>query len=179
MHIDAISLSTHPYHLEIALTLQIGTFPFLLLILLFKGDFMDEFLPNEAAYIICNSVGGIAGLQMQIDDPSKVKGLMLINISLRMLHVSKQAPFARPFVKAFQTLLRETDIGNKFFANVARPQTVKSILQQVQCKGGDHICIFWKFSGNFLCFSELSLFSLLQTVTNHLDLSIIVGSRMK
>ena len=46
----------------------------------------------------------------------------LIDISLRNLHVTRQSPFARPFVAAFQRLLRETDIGRLFFKSVAKPQ---------------------------------------------------------
>ncbi len=38
--------------------------------------------------------------------------------------------FQRPFVAWLQRLLRETSIGELFFANVAKPGTVKSILQQ-------------------------------------------------
>lgn len=62
-------------------------------------DFIDAFVPEGQAYVICNSVGGLAGLQAHLDDPAKVRGLMLIDISLRMLHVSKQPPLARPFIK--------------------------------------------------------------------------------
>jgi hypothetical protein len=46
------------------------------------------------------------------------------------LHISKQAPPIRPFVAFLQKTLRETDIGQKFFGNVARAETVKNVLQE-------------------------------------------------
>lgn len=41
-------------------------------------------------------------MQAAIDDPSLIRGVQIMNISLRMLHVSKQAPWQRPLVKALQ-----------------------------------------------------------------------------
>jgi hypothetical protein len=40
----------------------------------------------------------------------------------RGLHVKRQNAISRPLVAAFQRLLRETQLGQSFFANVARPQ---------------------------------------------------------
>jgi hypothetical protein len=57
-----------------------------------------------------------------VDAPELVRGVVLINISLRGLHVTKQPALARPFIAALQSTLRETDIGRKFFGNVAREQ---------------------------------------------------------
>ncbi|CAG9464986.1 unnamed protein product [Pedinophyceae sp. YPF-701] len=85
---------------------------------------------GEPTAVVCNSVGGIAGLQAAVDDPSLVTSVAVLNISLRMLHVSKQAPLSRPFVAAFQRVLRETDIGKAFFGSVAQPRTVGNILRQ-------------------------------------------------
>ena len=50
-----------------------------------------------------------------------VAGVQLLNISLRMLHVRKQAPWQRPFVAALQRALRDTPLGTWFFASVAKP----------------------------------------------------------
>lgn len=41
-------------------------------------------------------------MQAAIDDPALIRGVQIMNISLRMLHVSKQAPWQRPLVKALQ-----------------------------------------------------------------------------
>lgn len=54
----------------------------------------------------------------------------MINISLRMLHISKQAPWQRPLVAALQRTLRTTTLGQRFFAQVATRQGVRSVLQQ-------------------------------------------------
>lgn len=43
-----------------------------------------------------------AVLQAAIDEPALFSGVQVINISLRMLHTSKQAPWQRPMVKALQ-----------------------------------------------------------------------------
>jgi pimeloyl-ACP methyl ester carboxylesterase len=85
---------------------------------------------GEPAFLMCNSVGGVAGLQAAVDDKELVRGVCLLNISLRGLHVTKQPAFAKPFIKALQTTLRTTDIGKKFFGNVARAETVKNVLRE-------------------------------------------------
>lgn len=45
-------------------------------------------------------------------------GLVLIDISLRMLHKKKQSAFIAPFVSAIQYVLRETQLGSYFFKQV-------------------------------------------------------------
>ena len=66
-------------------------------------------------------MAGIAGLQAAVDAPSKVAGVQLLDVSLRMLHSKKQAPWQRPLVSAFQRLLRETPLGKLFFGAIAKP----------------------------------------------------------
>lgn len=80
--------------------------------------------------LIANSVGGVAALQSAVTRPELIRGVILINISMRMLHTKKQNIFQKPIVKAIQTILRETDIGKNFFKSVATPTTVKNILNQ-------------------------------------------------
>ena len=66
---------------------------------------------------------GIVGLQAAVDaGPGAVAGVQLLDVSLRMLHVTKQAPWQRPLVAALQLLLRDTPLGTWFFSSVARPQ---------------------------------------------------------
>jgi len=89
-----------------------------------------EQIVGEPAFIMTNSVGGIAGLQAAVDNPDNVRGVVLINVSLRGLHISKQSPMIKPFVKGLQTVLRTTTIGQSFFGNIARAQTVKNILKE-------------------------------------------------
>jgi hypothetical protein len=114
-------------------------------------DFVREVV-GAPAFLICNSVGGaerrgpaaagapdaagagdvtrapargagIVGLQAAVDaGADTVAGVQLLDVSLRMLHVSKQAPWQRPLVAALQRLLRDTPLGTWFFSSVARPQ---------------------------------------------------------
>eukprot|EP00898_Chlorokybus_atmophyticus_P004949 jgi/Chlat1/5455/Chrsp36S05448 len=92
-------------------------------------DFCRE-VAGGPAFLICNSVGGIVGLLAAVDEPEMVKGVFLLNISLRMLHLQKQSWYTKPFVKALQRVLRETSVGEMFFKQVATPRTVEKILKQ-------------------------------------------------
>jgi pimeloyl-ACP methyl ester carboxylesterase len=79
--------------------------------------FVEEVVRSEC-YVVCNSVGGLAGLQLAKIRPDLVRGLVLLNISLRMLHIKKQPWYLKPFVKALQNTLRESKLGAAFFAQV-------------------------------------------------------------
>ena len=54
---------------------------------------------------------GLAGLQAAIQQPDRIRGVQVTNISLRMLHSSKQSRFQRPAVAMVQRVLRETNVG--------------------------------------------------------------------
>lgn len=92
--------------------------------------FFIEEVVREPSILVCNSIGGLVGLQTSIKNKSLVKGIILINISLRQLHKRKQSVLQRPVVSAIQTILRETPIGQSFFSSVAQPETVRAILRQ-------------------------------------------------
>ena len=86
---------------------------------------------RRPVFLITNSIGGLVGLQAALDAPAgTVAGVQLMNISLRALHVSKQAPPARPAVKALQWALRETPLGGLFFGQIATPDGVTGVLRQ-------------------------------------------------
>lgn len=85
---------------------------------------------KEPCVFVCNSIGGVVGLQAAVTQPTLVKGVVLIDISLRMLHVKKQSPLVRPVVSLLQTVLRETGVGQVFFKQVAQTQAIKNILSQ-------------------------------------------------
>ena len=74
---------------------------------------MDDVV-GAPAFVACNSVGGVAGLQAAVDAPEKIKGVVLMNISLRGLHVTKQPPFARPFIKAYNERFERPPSGRAF-----------------------------------------------------------------
>ncbi|VAH28453.1 unnamed protein product [Triticum turgidum subsp. durum] len=92
------------------------------------NTFCAEVVKSDA-FFICNSIGGLVGLQAAVMEPQTCKGIVLLDISLRMLHINKQPWFGRPFIRSFQNLLRNTVIGKLFFNAVATPESVKNILQ--------------------------------------------------
>ena len=85
---------------------------------------------EEEVVLVANSVGCVAALQAAKDMPRRVKGVACLNPSLRMLHVDKQPALGRPFVSAFQTLLRETPLGGVFFGQIAQEKAVENVLKQ-------------------------------------------------
>ncbi|GMH00101.1 hypothetical protein Nepgr_001940 [Nepenthes gracilis] len=85
---------------------------------------------KDQAFFICNSIGGLVGLQAAVMEPKICKGIVLLNISLRLLHTKKQPQYGRPLIKSFQSLLRNTAVGKLFYRSVATPQSVRSILCQ-------------------------------------------------
>ncbi|KAK3003999.1 hypothetical protein RJ639_018505, partial [Escallonia herrerae] len=98
------------------------------------NDFCADVVKDEA-FFICNSIGGLVGLQAAVLEPQKCKGILLLNISLCMLHIKKQPWFGRPLIKSFQSLLsyvlcQNTALGKFFFNSVATPDSVRSILCQ-------------------------------------------------
>lgn len=92
-------------------------------------DFIAQVIA-EPTFLVSNSVGGLAALEAAIQQPEQVPATFITNISLRKLHATNQSWIQRPFVAALQRTLRETSVGEVFFANVAKARTVKSILQQ-------------------------------------------------
>jgi pimeloyl-ACP methyl ester carboxylesterase len=95
-------------------------------------DFIKEKI-GKPTIVTCNSVGGLVGLQAAIDEPELILAVQVINISLRMLHESKQAPLAKPLVAALQKTLRTTSLGKLFFSQVATANGVKNVLKQCYC----------------------------------------------
>jgi pimeloyl-ACP methyl ester carboxylesterase len=95
-------------------------------------DFCREVV-GEAAFLVGNSIGGVVALQAAVDAPQWVRGLALLNCSLRLLHERKQA--TQPWYKRLgtplvQQLLQYQPLGYWFFNQIAQPKTVKQILLQ-------------------------------------------------
>ncbi|XP_042479608.1 pheophytinase, chloroplastic isoform X2 [Macadamia integrifolia] len=93
------------------------------------NEFCIDVVKDEV-FFICNSIGGVVGLQAAVMEPQICKGIALLNISLRMLHIKKQPWYGRPVIKSFQNLLRNTALGKFFYKTVSTPQAVKNILCQ-------------------------------------------------
>ncbi|KAK7283633.1 hypothetical protein RIF29_13276 [Crotalaria pallida] len=93
------------------------------------NDFCLDVVKDQA-FFICNSIGGVVGLQAAVVAPQICRGVLLLNISLRMLHIKKQPWFAKPFISSFQRFLRDTAAGKFFFKTVATKESVRNILSQ-------------------------------------------------
>ncbi|KAI9075768.1 hypothetical protein K1719_042254 [Acacia pycnantha] len=93
------------------------------------NEFCVDVVKDEA-FFVCNSIGGVVGLQAAIMEPQTCRGIILLNLSLRMLHIKKQPWYGRPFIRTFQRLLRDTAVGKLFFNAVATKESVRSILCQ-------------------------------------------------
>ena len=66
-------------------------------------------------------IAGLAGLQAAIYRPDLVRGVQLMNISLRLLHLKKQPAWKKPVVKGLQAALHSSFVGPLFFSLLAKP----------------------------------------------------------
>jgi pimeloyl-ACP methyl ester carboxylesterase len=96
------------------------------------ADFCHEVI-GESAVLVGNSVGCIALMQAVVDHPDIASRVVLLNCSLRLLHDRRRA--SQPWLKRvgapiLQQVLQSKWIGRAFFGQVAKPQTVRKILQK-------------------------------------------------
>ncbi|KAK9699402.1 hypothetical protein RND81_08G171300 [Saponaria officinalis] len=130
------------------------------------NDFCMQVVQDKA-FFICNSIGGLVGLQAAVMEPQICRGLLLLNISLRMLHIKKQPPLGKPLINAFQSVLRDTFLGKYFFRTVATSQSVRNIIcqcyndtSQVTDELVEKILLPWLQPGavdvflEFICYSD-------------------------
>ncbi|MEB3295731.1 MAG: alpha/beta fold hydrolase [Synechococcales bacterium] len=81
------------------------------------------------AVLVGNSIGCVVAMQAAVDEPTWVRGLALLNCSLRLLHDRKRVWYQQgaPY---FQKLLQYTPLGAWFFRQIAQPKSLKKILLQ-------------------------------------------------
>jgi pimeloyl-ACP methyl ester carboxylesterase len=96
------------------------------------ADFCQQVV-GESAFLVGNSIGCIAAMQAAVDTPDISRGIALLNCSLRLLHDRRRA--TQPWIKQagaplLQRLLRVKWVGHTFFKQIARPATVRQILQK-------------------------------------------------
>jgi pimeloyl-ACP methyl ester carboxylesterase len=95
-------------------------------------DFCREVI-GEPVLLIANSIGCVVAMQAAVDGSAWVRGIAMLNCSLRMLHERKQATqpwFKRIGAPILQGVLQNKAIGHFFFRQLARPATVRKILLQ-------------------------------------------------
>ncbi len=95
-------------------------------------DFCQQVV-GQPAFLIGNSIGCVVAMQAAILDPQQVRGLALLDCSLRLLHDRKRQtlPWYRsaptPFI---QKALSYKPLIQLFFTQLAKPKAVKRILRQ-------------------------------------------------
>jgi hypothetical protein len=52
--------------------------------------YMPVQIVGRRCFVVANSVGTVSALQAALYEPDLIKGVMLLDVSLRMLHVKKQ-----------------------------------------------------------------------------------------
>lgn len=96
------------------------------------ADFCREVI-GEPALLVGNSIGCIVAMQTAVDYPDLVRGVALLNCSLRLLHDQRRSTLpwhqrvGAPFL---QNLLSIRWIGQQFFNQIAQPKVVRKILLQ-------------------------------------------------
>ncbi|MEO0517303.1 MAG: alpha/beta fold hydrolase [Cyanobacteria bacterium P01_A01_bin.116] len=88
---------------------------------------------GQPAFVAANSIGCVVAMQAAVSDPSWVRGLALLDCSLRLLHDRKRQTL--PWYRSAPTPLIQQVLGYKplikfFFGQLAKPKSVKRILRQ-------------------------------------------------
>lgn len=88
---------------------------------------------GKPAFFVANSIGCVVAMQAAVNDPTWVRGVALLDCSLRLLHDRKRQtlPWYRsaptPYI---QKLLGFRPLIQLFFKQLAKPKAVKNILRQ-------------------------------------------------
>ena len=95
-------------------------------------DFCEQIV-GQPAFLIGNSIGCVVAMQAAVLDPSQVRGLALLDCSLRLLHDRKRQTL--PWYRSAPTPLIQKVLGYRpliqlFFGQLAKPKAVKRILRQ-------------------------------------------------
>jgi pimeloyl-ACP methyl ester carboxylesterase len=88
---------------------------------------------GQPAYLVANSIGCVVGMQAAVDSPDWVRGLVMLNCSLRLLHERRRAEIPwhqRMSTPLMQQLLSYPALGRFFFSRIARPQVIRNLLNQ-------------------------------------------------
>jgi len=95
-------------------------------------DFCQQVI-GEPAFLVGNSIGCIVALQAAVNAPEQVRGVAMLNCSLRLLHDKHRATlpwYRRMGTPLLQQALGMRWLGHGFFRLLARRGTVKSILEK-------------------------------------------------
>jgi pimeloyl-ACP methyl ester carboxylesterase len=99
-------------------------------------DFCREIIA-EPTFLIGNSIGCVVALQAAVTAPEQVRGVAMLNCSLRLLHERKRMtlPWYRSApAPIFQGLLGIRPFGYFFFSRLARPTFIRNVLKQAYAR---------------------------------------------
>jgi pimeloyl-ACP methyl ester carboxylesterase len=95
-------------------------------------DFCSQVI-GQPAYLVANSIGCVVALQAAVDGPEWVRGVVMLNCSIRMLHERRRAEIPwhqRLSTPLVQGLLGYPAIGRFFFGRIARRSVIRNLLGQ-------------------------------------------------
>jgi pimeloyl-ACP methyl ester carboxylesterase len=95
-------------------------------------DFCREVI-GQPAYLVANSIGCIVAMQAAVDGPDWVKGVVMLNCSIRLLHERRRAEIPwhqRLSTPIVQSILGYPPVGRFFFARIARRNVIRNLLGQ-------------------------------------------------
>lgn len=95
-------------------------------------DFCREVI-GQPAYLVANSIGCVVAMQAAVDASDWVRGIVMLNCSLRLLHDRRRAEIPwhqRISTPLVQNLLGYPSLGCFFFSRIARPQVIRNLLKQ-------------------------------------------------
>ncbi|MEM6449593.1 MAG: alpha/beta fold hydrolase [Cyanobacteria bacterium P01_D01_bin.105] len=95
-------------------------------------DFCHEIV-GTPAFLVANSIGCVVAMQAAVEAPDQVRGVAMLDCSLRLLHDRKRQTL--PWYRSAPTPYIQKVLGFKpliqfFFAQLAKPKAVKRILKQ-------------------------------------------------
>ncbi|MBE9060845.1 alpha/beta fold hydrolase [cf. Phormidesmis sp. LEGE 11477] len=95
-------------------------------------DFCQQVI-GRPAFLIANSIGCVVAMQTAVSAPEWVRGVVLLDCSLRLLHDRKRQtlPWYRNISTPYiQKVLGYRPLIQLFFKQLAKPKSVKNILRQ-------------------------------------------------
>ena len=95
-------------------------------------DFCQQVI-GEPAFLVGNSIGCVVAMQAAVMAPDWVRGVVMLDCSLRLLHDRKRPTLSwlqRATVPWLQAGLGYRPFGHFFFSRVARPQVIRKLLLQ-------------------------------------------------
>lgn len=101
-------------------------------------DFVNEVV-RAPAVVVGNSAGALASLQAAVNAPHLLRGLLLLDCTMRNMHERNQPPLMQPLIGALQWLLHDTPAGQWLVDWVLKtPGMLTSILESAY---GDRSCL--------------------------------------